>query len=158
MIHQRGKMCSSVNIRRLINARTTVQDPEDYCKTVSHSTPSFFFLYNYDFPLFFIFSVCDSVRGSDLACPIGLCNALCMWISSAALSQVFVRASCRQLAIYLHTNITMCSAELFLDVMLLCFVLQRLKIRPYLAGHGIQIGSVLFLIRACRCLWCLMLW
>ena len=112
----------------------------DHCKPVSEA------------PVLLFFSVTLSATGSALACPIGLCNVLCTWVSSAALSQVFVQASCRQPAVYLSTTITMCFAELFLDVMLLCFVLQQLKIHPYLAGQGLQIRSVLFLIRVCK--WC----
>ena len=49
-------------------------------------------------------------------------------------------------------------ALLFLDVMLLCFVLQRLKINPYLAGHGLQIWTVLCLMRACKLCSCLFVW
>lgn len=70
----------------------------------------------------------------------GLGNVLFMRVSSEALSELFVMASCRQPAIYLHTTaITMCSVQLFLDVTLLCFVLQQLKIHLYFAGRGLQI-------------------
>lgn len=111
----------------------------------------------YDSPILFAF-LSQSARGSDLARPVGLRNVLCTRVSSASLSQVFVRTSCRQLAIYLRTTITMCYAKLFLDVMLLCFVLQQLKIHPYLAG--LQIQTVLFLIRPCEWYYCwvLILW
>lgn len=125
--------------------------------TLQHTSLSVsrsFFVDICDSPVFFTLSVSKSATGSDVACPIGLCNVLCTWVLSAALSQVFVRASCRQPAIYLRTTITMCSAELFLDVMLQCFVLHLLKICPYLAGHGLQIQSVLFLIRACKSHYC----
>lgn len=139
-----------MTIRRQINGGTRLQHTADL--TVNQSL----WLHS---PVFFAF-LSQSATGPDLARPVGLRNVLCTWVSSASLSQVFVRTSCRQPAIYLRTTITMCSAELFLDVMLLCFVLQQLKIHPYLAGHGLQIQTVLFLIRACK--WCyscvLILW
>lgn len=148
---------SSVIISRLINACTILQHTADHCKPVSqapvYQSSLFLFLYLWlscSLPL----SVSESATGSDLSCPVGLCNVLCAWVSSAALSQVFVQASYRPPAIYLHTTATMSSAELFLDVMLLCFVLQQLKIHPYLAGHGFQIQSVLFLIRVWKWYYC----
>lgn len=141
--------CDSVNIGRHIDAGARLQHTLDRFKPVSMSQSSFL-LSCRDLGLSLHF-LCVYNTGSDLACSIVLCNVLCMWVSSAALCQVFVRASCKQPAACLCATITVCFAELFLDVMLLCFVLQQLKIHTFLAGHGLKIRSVLFLIRVCKC-------
>lgn len=81
-------------------------------------------------------------------------NVLCKRVSSAVLYEGFVRTSGIQPAVYHHTVVTVCFAELFLDVMLPCFVLQQLKMPPDLTGHGLKIQSALFLIRVCRRYYC----
>lgn len=91
--------------------------------------------------------------GSDQAFS-GSHNVLCKRVSSAVLYEGFVRTSGIQPAVYHHTVVTVCFAELFLDVMLPCFVLQQLKIPPDLTGHGLKIQSALFLIRVCRRYYC----
>lgn len=69
-------------------------------------------------------------ESSVLGHSIGLFNVLYTWISSAALSQ----ASCKHPAVQFHAIIFMCCAVLFLNIVLLCFVLQQLKIHIFLAA------------------------